>query len=697
MESIQPKQQNLIEFIGRDSLFESPENRLQLIRILSRSSTLPKVQKINIVPLNEEPNKFIIQPAKSLKIGTNILTNPVLALIYIRYGLEWQIWYRSQPKNKIDPRLCDIAASQVASKFYDTLSQADKREILDFPKEFLSIFRKFKTAEGLPEFSKEDYEVLGRKHQIPYPTHPLKKEDLQIIRYLAFPLEYLLMSGGDKRLKIDRNRLLNKYGCTPFPRPKAFTFASSTATSISNIAFNQSEKKREKFIKASFKYGYNESLKEFSEGIKSRIKKTLALPKETAVFLSPSGTDVSLIFAGLCQSLFDKPLVHILVASDETGSGVPAALQGHHFSDRTSQGVKVTKGHPIKGFEPVDLIQITLRNSKGELKTAQEIDLEVKQAFETVTNHGQQPILHVMNQSKLGYVAPSKTCLKDLEKKYNEDFFALIDNSQMRMGRKELRDYIERDYAVTITGSKFFTGPPFSGALILPKSREHLLGCSEDTIPEGLIDYAYKNNFPPHWKSVKNLKEGSNPGTLMRWYAAIVEQNRYFETPVLLRSLGTEMFCSHVENNLIRSPFLESITLNEKNTEEVSLEGTNRSIFPFFIFHENRVLSHEEMTTIYQLLNQKLSGLLEQTGENNDNGLLADQVCHIGQPVKAVYKDGTPSAVLRISLGARVISESWKEQDVSLFFQKIEDQMSQVDTIIRKIEFILNHPQWWRD
>jgi len=103
------------------------------------------------------------------------------------------------------------------------------------------------------------------------------------------------------------------------------------------------------------------------------------------------------------------------------------------------------------------------------------------------------------------------------------------------------------------------------------------------------------------------------------------------------------------------------------------------------------------MTTIYQLLNQKLSGLLEQTGENNDNGLLADQVCHIGQPVKAVYKDGTPSAVLRISLGARVISESWKEQDVSLFFQKIEDQMSQVDTIIRKIEFILNHPQWWRD
>src|SRR5699024_11849612 len=113
--------------------------------------------------------------------------------------------------------------------------------------------------------------------------------------------------------------------------------------------------------------------------------------------------------------------------------------------------------------------QITLRNSKGELKTAQEIDLEVKQAFETVTNHGQQPILHVMNQSKLGYVAPSKTCLKDLEKKYNEDFFALIDNSQMRMGRKELRDYIERDYAVNITSTKIFTGHPCCSDLLLIK------------------------------------------------------------------------------------------------------------------------------------------------------------------------------------------------------------------------------------
>lgn len=693
MQETPPKPKSLIEYIIQDNLLEHNENRLQLIRILSRSSNLPKVQNIDILPLESEPNGFFIKPGKSLKIGINILNNPVLSLIYIRYGLEWQIWYRNQDQAELDPRICDMAASQVVSKFYDTLSKDDKKELLNSPEEFFNIFHKFKTGQDLPKLSEDDFQVLSKMHGLPSPSHDLKKGDLEIIKNLAFPLEYLLMSGGDQRLKIDRDRLLNKYGCTPFPRPKAFTFASSTATSISNIAFNQAEIKREKLIQRSVQTSYKNTLKEFSEEIKKSLKKSLDLPKDTSVILAPSGTDISLLFAGLCQSLFTKDLVHILVASDETGSGVPAALQGKHFSDRTSQNIQVNKGDDIEGFKPVDLHSITLRAADGSLKGSEEIDEEVKQTFLKVLKDGKQPVLHVMNQSKLGYVAPSKTLLKSLEKEFKDDFFALIDNSQMRMGRNELRNYIKRDYAMTITGSKFFTGPPFSGALLLPKSREELLGTSAGSIPEGLIDYTFKNNYPPEWKSVQKLKNGSNVGTFMRWYAAIVEQKRYFETPVLLRNLGTEMFCTHVMNSIEQAGFLEGLFMDDRDQQ--SLAGANRSIFPFFIFEGNRVLSHAEMTQVYQLLNQKLSDLL--TDQSTENGLLADQVCHIGQPVKAVYKDEKNSAVLRISLGSRVISESWKDQDVGLFFQKIEDQMNQVDTIIRKIEFILKHPEWWKE
>lgn len=693
MEETKAKLNRLVEFIDQEHIFNSPENRIQLIRILSRSSNLPKVQNINIY-LHNDSNGFYIKPGEALQIGSKILGNPVVALIYIRYGLEWQIWYKSQLSHKKDPRICDTAACQVTAKFYDTLSLADKKALIDLPKDFFGIFKKFKTGHDTPVLTAADYKVLGEMHHLKYPSSTLDKEDLKIVRYLAFPLEYLLMSGGDKRLQIDRKQLLNKYGCTPFPRPKAFTFASSTATSISNIAFSQTEGKREKLIEDCFQNGFEKSIKNFSEGIKSSLKKALDLPDNLSVILGPSGTDISLLFAGLCQSLFDKPLVHILVASDETGSGVPAALEGKHFSDRTSQGMKAKKGERIEGFEPVELYPISLRDSNGSLKSANSIDQEVIAVFKQFLMEGKQPILHVMNQSKLGYMAPSTACLSQLEEEFESDFFALIDNSQMRMGRYELGNYLHHNYAMTITGSKFFTGPPFCGALLLPESRESWLASSPGDLPSGLKDYAYKNDFPTQWNSVQKLKQGSNLGTLMRWSAAIVEQDRYFETPVLLRTLGTEMFCTHVQTSIEQADFLDSLIDLKEDATKVNPTASNRSIFPFFIKHHNRTLKLEETRNIYHLLNQKLTNLFED--EACDSTILANQVCHIGQPVKAVHKDGTLSGVVRISIGARVISESWKERDVSLFFQKIQDQMAQVDTIIRKIQFILDHESWWK-
>ena len=694
MESVFSQSESLIEFIHQDQALKSTENRNKLIRILSRSSNLPKVHNINI-HLHSSPDGFSIQPGKSMKIGTAILADPLVALVHIRYGLEWQIWYRSQSTEKIDPRLCDMAACQVTAKFYDTLSQEDKKALLNFPKNFYNIFRKFKTQPDSVELTAEEYAELGKMHKMTYPENPLQEADLEIVRNLALPLEHLLMSGGDKRLQIDKEQLLNKYGCSPFPRPKAFTFASSTATSISNIAFNQAEVKREELIKDCFESSFEKTIKAFSEEIKSRLKSTLALSEDTSVILAPSGTDVSLLFAGLCQTLFSKTLVHILVASDETGSGVPAALKGLHFSELTSQEVRVEKGEKIKGFEEVDLYEIPLKKAEGSLKTTKEIDEEVRLAFEEVVKQGKQPILHVMNQSKLGYVAPSNECLTALEERYGEQFFALIDNSQMRMGRAELRNYINHNYAMTITGSKFFTAPPFCGALLLPKSRVHLLGESSGSIPTGLKEYAFKNDFPPDWKSVERLKSGSNLGTLMRWKAAIVEQERYFKTPVLLRTLGTEMFCMHVMNSIENAGFLHALTAEDKRNKPEDPIASQRSIFSFFLLKDEEVLSLEETRKVYHLLNQKLSRLFK--GKSEDLITLSNQVCHIGQPVKAVYRKKKVSGVLRISLGARVISESWKEQDVSLYFQKIQEQMIQVNTIIRKIKLILDHPEWWEE
>jgi hypothetical protein len=62
-----------------------------------------------------------------------------------------------------------------------------------------------------------------------------------------------------------------------------------------------------------------------------------------------------------------------------------------------------------------------------------------------------------------------------------------------------------------------------------------------------------------------------------------------------------------------------------------------------------------------------------------------------------LYKDGTATGVLRISLGSRVLSKSWKGHNVSLFFQKIDEQINQVSIILQKMKLILDHPQWLRE
>lgn len=687
------------EFIIQDNAAESIKERIQLVRILSRSSTLPKVEDIYIRSFPSNPDSFFIEPGRSIRIGVNLLNSPVAALLCIRYSLEWQIWFKNQNKEMFDPRICDLAACNVAAKFYNLTPQKDKAAIKQVPRDIADIIFRFQSVDDFSNvLSDADFKTLGLFHDQNYPQSKINNDYIEILHHLANPLEHMLMSGGDLRLNVDPNRLLNVYGCRPFPRPEAFSFASSTATSISNVAFNQTEYQRESLIRESLKKGIFETAALFSKNIRTELKKALTLPTSTSLILAPSGTDITLQVAGICQSIFKKDIVHILVASDETGSGVPLALQGKHFSDRTSQGYDVEKGSSVKGFRDVELVNIKLRNQKGELKRTSDVDHEVYDSITQAFDNNKQPVLHVMDQSKMGYSAPSEKCLQKLQDEFGKSLLVLIDNSQLRMDQKDIRDYISRGYLMTVTGSKFFTGPPFNGALIIPeKIKEDWINV-DDSLPRGLNEYYYKNEWPENWDLSKKLKEGINFGVKMRWYSSIIEIERYFQTPLSLRYLGLEMFCDHVAESIEQASFLEHLPDYNDTTNSASEPQKikdRRSIFPFFVKLGNSVLNQKEINKLYRLLNRDLSGKIDE--ESDESKRWAGQACHIGQPVNVTYKDGTPSGVVRISLGSRVISKSWKDRDASIFFKKIEAQMIQVDIIIRKIELILNHPDWLKD
>ena len=224
---------------------------------------------------------------------------------------------------------------------------------------------------------------------------------------------------------------------------------------------------------------------------------------------------------------------------------------------------------------------------------------------------------------------------------------------------------------------------------------KHLINSVKNTIPKGLTNYYNHSDWPTSWYCSKDLSDGFNYGSYMRWNAAIVEMDRYFKTPILYRNLGIEMFCNFVEDSIKEATFLEPLfgdetKINTYNTEKFGLRNI-RTIFPFFILKNNEVLHVDEVKKLYILLNSDISD--QFAASSLEIIRLAAQKCHIGQAVNVKYGHDFQSAVLRISLGARVISESWVNRDISIYFRNIEAQMNQITVIIKKIELILNSPE----
>lgn len=674
----------------RTSLFEK-ENVDDLVRVLKRFNTVPKINNINIITSNSRPDVFKIVPNESIIIGTQFLNKPVLALVYLRYGIEWQLWYKALGNEKQDTVLCDMAALDVTRIFYKLLTKDDKEKLKSLDYLLVNLIKNDDdlNTEFLPK-----YGALQAFHGLNNPNKAFKESWKPIVENLAKPTEYLLMSGGDLRLNIDEIELLNKYGCRPFPRPDAFTFASSTATSVSNYAFDKTDKVRSILIKNSLENGFKKATTEFSELLKNNLRKIFKLSDDCQIIFSPSGTDSSLQIAAITQIISDKDITHVLVASDETGSGVPGALKGCHFENTTALNYPVKKGNKIDGFRDVDLIKIPFRDEKGALKSSRQLDMEVFTAISEINKSGRHIVLHAMDQSKLGCQSPSEKMMQSLNSLEKLSMQIIVDGSQLRLDPKDIQYYLSKGYIVTITGSKYFTGPPYCGALILPKTVSKLIDSVKSTLPAGLTKYYNRSDWPTSWFCSNDLSDGYNYGSYMRWNASIAEMDRYYKTPILYRNMGIEMFCNFVEDTIKDATFLEPLFDNELksnsyNSEEFGIRNI-RTIFPFFILKNNEPLSLDNVKKLYTLLNSDISNQFKNSPLEIFR--LAAQKCHIGQAVNVQYGD-VQSAVLRISLGARVISESWVNRDISLFFRNIETQMNQVTVIIKKIELILDNPE----
>jgi hypothetical protein len=467
---------------------------------------------------------------------------------------------------------------------------------------------------------------------------------------LFVPLGRLLSGGGDSRLAINPANGLNEYGCQPTPCPDTLSFSSSTATSISQHAYERAEAAREAMMRSAIEIGIDAAFDERIEEMRDELRTHLGLnPTLADVVFSPSGTDSQLQALFLARTLLGPELVTVVVAADQTGSGTVNTARGCHFSAATANGSRVQKGEPIAGLaQAVTSVALPLFDEAGEARCSTACDLMVFEAVERAVARSNKVLLQVMDSSKFGWRAPSDACLDAITARWPNDVQIVVDACQMRLGRARLKRYLARGYLVIVTGSKFFTGPPFSGAVLVPGVFASCLDAA-NAVPPGFLEYSSRGDWPQNWPTLRShFPVRTNFGQWLRWEAAIEEIGAYFRVPDSFRKEALTSFGQAVEGLIAAAPSLHLLPWQQRPLEAADEELAQRTIFSFVIRQGGRTLSQAECRTLYRALAGNAAGGSQPPA----------QACLIGQPV-ALGRDASQPAALRVSASARLVSEAW--------------------------------------
>ena len=500
------------------------------------------------------------------------------------------------------------------------------------------------------------------------------------------PLPFLLSEGGDPRLAIAGATRANLYGCRPHPTPGTLAFSSSTATSISERAYRRAEAAREELIGQSVELGVVEAFDRQAESMRHLLRACFDLDGADIVF-SPSGTDTQLHALFFARHLLDGPLTSIVVASDQTGSGTVFTSRGQNFSSRTAQGKPVAKGTPIEGLaDGVAGLGISMFAQDGAMRSVGEIDAAVIDAVAGQIGLGRKVVLQTMDSSKLGWRAPSDGCLRYLSARWPRAVQIVVDACQMRIGRPRIQEYLNRGYIVLVTGSKFFTGPAFSGASLIPAALADRIA-AWTALPAGIEDYATRYDLPVRWSSIReSLSDVPNFGQWLRWEAALEEMRSYYRLPASYRSSALTRLAGAVPAIIASSQHLELMAGLGAPADTLDKEMSCRTIFPFLVKRNGFTLELDELTEIYRALNRDLSAALPHQATDAERALAFTR-CHIGQPVKLPVGLGA-KAVLRIAIGARLLSESWSA-NARMAEANIGAVIDSLGTVVRKLDLII--------
>jgi hypothetical protein len=504
------------------------------------------------------------------------------------------------------------------------------------------------------------------------------------LRDLFTPLDTLLSSGGDPRLALDQDRV-NVYGCAPSPEPEIWNFASSTASPISQAAYDRAALAREELVHKSLFDEVEIAFDARCEDMRDELRGHLQLSPRVDVVFSPSGTDSQLHALFLARAALGASPVTIVVGADQTGGGTAHAARGRHFSSMTASGLAVRKDGAIAGLA-CDSIAVPLLDIASDVAMRADADAAVLRAVETSLAQGRRVLLQVMDSSKLGWRAPSAACLNEIERRWPGKVQVVVDACQARLGRQRLRCYLDRGYMVLMTGSKFFGGPAFSGALLAPKGLSRSLDRLGEIAP-GFFDYAGRSDWPKAWVTLRSrFERRPNFGQWLRWEAALAEIGSYYAVPPAFRAKAMAELAAGIDSMIALSPSLRAVPAAIETADVDDEEFAQRTIFPFALLRDGKPVSIADTSTVHRALARDMND--EINGSPADRQVAA-QRCLLGQPVRLERPDVAPQAVLRLCVGARLLTEAWST-DTAQAQSNVQQILDRIAHVLVKIELLLD-------
>eukprot|EP00929_Paragymnodinium_shiwhaense_P014262 TRINITY_DN122164_c0_g1_i1.p1 TRINITY_DN122164_c0_g1~~TRINITY_DN122164_c0_g1_i1.p1 ORF type:complete len:625 (-),score=130.77 TRINITY_DN122164_c0_g1_i1:111-1985(-) len=525
-----------------------------------------------------------------------------------------------------------------------------------------------------------------------------------------------IIKGGDDRLALLPATGMNKYNVPNVPTP-GICRGSCTSSQPSRKAYVSA-------LAALRTAKAQTSLASTFEEVRHRLRVAWSLggAADCSVTFFPSGTDAEYIGALLAIGRAASSgaasaggsgvgsVTSVVTCAGEVGSATSAAAVGKHISATLPSGGSAKVGSSIFAAESgvsLQLEEVMLRETSGDLRPTDAVDLQVESliANHLQSNSNNVGVVHLVAGCKTGQISPSLGLVERLQKRFGARVVPVMDACQTRMREGALQTFVERGFCVLATGSKFYSGPPFSGAVLLnkalsaeldaavqsPSLRGLLQGSSlGEYLSASMVD---QQHLPHLAAAVPDVHTEMNLGVLTRWQMALVHIESYHRLAVADREMLMRGWVAQT-SQMIADLHTPAVEVLPEALLPIAAEAGMLDVNTILSFRCRvqvggswRAATADELRHVHRLMAIDLRHAAKTAGMTPDAATRLRQRCFIAQPVVLGKKSG---AVLRLAIGALQVVEAFDAVPASPASSRDEHQGKMLNLLGSEDQLVLS-------